>query len=188
MRAATFDIETTDLGAVGMGFILCACVKEENEQEVVYALGRGDKPGREKVLVAKLLDALWQYDLLIGHNAQRFDIPFIMTRALALGVEMPRGLSPLLYDTLVAFRRTNFRTRMNGFGKPSGGLGHVADLLHIPQLKDAIYPEEQATVVWDGSKEAMDKLILHCRNDVYLTEQVYKLLWPYDKKLILRRF
>lgn len=186
MRAAAFDIETTDLAGVGAGFILCAVVQPLNGDARVFRLN--EKPGKERKLVAALLKELFKYDLLIGHNIVNFDFPFILTRALRLNVALPNAPAPLAYDTLHAFKRTKLRTTLNAVGKPRASLSHIVDLLGIKQEKTALYPAEHWSIVWDGSKAAMKDLVDHCVKDVRMTVEVYQKLLPLDNKVVLRRF
>ncbi len=184
--AACFDIETTDLSAVGAGFVLCAVVQPLDGKPKVFRLK--EKPGREKQLITDILNELYKYDLLVGHNIQKFDLPFLMTRALRLGVAVPNKATPLIYDTMVGFRRTGLRTRLNQRGKPSASLAMITDLFGIPQEKTALYPDEQFTIVWDGSKKAMRDLVDHCLRDVRMNIQVFHKVFPLDPKRVLKPY
>ena len=188
-RVATFDIETTSLDAVGAGVILCAVIKPQDGESVVLRYDElKQNPGNDFRLVRQLLSELSQYEMLVGHNIERFDWNFIRTRAMIHG--LPITFSPLAYDTLKAFKRTGFLTVPNMIGKPTGRLDHVVDMFGIPQMKTALYPREHWKTVWGNKaqrKEAMDKLVEHCVYDVHMNEQVFYSLYPYDKSCTLRR-
>ncbi len=177
MDCATLDLETTDLSAVGHGFILCAVVKPLRSKPLVFRYDElGCKPAREKKLVRALTDCLSEYDLWIGHNLDRFDFNFLKSRANLLGV--PFQLRPLTYDTMKAFRRIGFLTARNPVtGKPRANLDHVVDFFNIPQLKTRVgYPNAHWRTVWGDRQtrgEAMDTLVEHCVYDCVMTEQVY---------------
>lgn len=199
MRAAIFDIETTALEGIGAGIILCACVRplatgRTRDFRLRYLQDwKSDEFGflerEEKELLNSLYDELSKYDLLIGQNIENFDLPYLRTRCFRRGLVF--DMNPFTYDTMKAFGRTKFRTRNNGFGKPSKALDMMADLLGVPQEKTKIYPTEHWMTVWgrDAEREAaMQDILNHCRADVRMTARVYELLLPYDAKAVIRRW
>ena len=191
MHCATFDIESSALEAVGAGFMICAVIKPLFSDKLITL--RYDKlnckPGKEKALVEDTIDNLSKFDLLIGHNIKSFDINYIKSRAIQLGV--PYNLSPLVYDTKDAFKRTGLRTVDNGFGKPSASLAMVIDFFDIDvQKKYPLYPRQHWKTVWQEGKErskAMTHLVEHCQTDVIANEKVYWKLLEIDKVWGLRR-
>jgi uncharacterized protein YprB with RNaseH-like and TPR domain len=190
LNTATFDLETSALEAVGAGFILCAVIKPHGKPPKTLRYDvLGCSAGEETKLIKRLVAELSAYDVLVGHNVERFDLPFIRTRAMILGVEC--HLRPILYDTLKAFRRCGYLSRQNGFGKPTASLAHVVDILGIPQKKTAVYPREWWKAIWTKHKgrrkEALDEIVRHCIADVVMNEKVFELLFSVDHKLILRR-
>lgn len=194
MNLCTLDIETSDLAAVGSGMLLCAVVKPQaSSSPIIFRYDKtGDRPGKEVVMVTRLIEQLARYDFIVGHNLEKFDVPYVRSRALVLGVAY--NLRPVLIDTLKMFRRCGYLSRPNGFGKPSAGLSHVADLLGLfrsdKERKTAIFPREQWKVVWESDKvrtKAMDELVDHCVRDTLLTERVFEKLWEVDTKIVLRR-
>jgi uncharacterized protein YprB with RNaseH-like and TPR domain len=194
MKSVVLDIETSDLAAVGAGFMLCAVLREEGDWSPCKAF-RYDSfkcdPGNEKTMLESMLVELSQYDMIIGHNIEKFDIPYLKSRALVLGV--PFNLHPLTYDTLKAFRRLGYLSRPNGFGKPSAGLGIVADMLGVTSddnAKTGIYPRAHWKAVWQIGKEreeALDEIVDHCKRDVCLNYEVFKVLWANDIGVNLRK-
>ena len=190
MNTATFDIETSALEAVEAGFILCAVVKPLGKPSKTFRYDvMGCSAGEETKLIKRLIAELANYQVLIGHNIERFDFPFIKTRAMILGAEF--NLRPILYDTLKAYRRCGYLSRQNGFGKPTAALAHVVDILGIPQKKTGVYPREWWKAIWDKHKgrrkEALDEIVDHCVKDVEMNEKVFDLLFEVDHKMVLRR-
>lgn len=175
MKCCVIDLETTTLAAVGGGMILCAVIKPLNEKPVILRYDEfRDTPGHEKKLVKAIIEGVEQHHLIIGHNIDGFDWPILKSRAVILGLRPPRPT--LSYDTMKAFGRTGFRTELNGIGKPTKALDHVADFLGIPQLKTKIYPREHWKAVWEegvGKKRALDFIVEHCIRDVEMTEKIY---------------
>lgn len=189
-RACVVDIETTDLGAVGMGWITCAVVvgMEKDDIPVIFRYDNYHcSLGRETKLVRALLNHLSQYDIWIGHNLRGFDYPYIKTRAAILGVAMPPR-SPLYYDTWEGFRRTSFRTTLNYKGKPKGSLSHVWDMffgrMADENPKTAIMPEESSMMIWGGKgrKRAIDKKVDHCVRDVQMNIDIFRPVFQADPR------
>ena len=198
MYSAVLDIETTDLGAVGAGIITCVCVRPmQTKRTRTFHLGMyefepdpmaGFLEREETALLEAVRDELRKYHILIGHNLERFDIPYIRSRAFIRGVTW--DVYPVIYDTLKAFRRTRFLTRPNGFGGNSGGLAHVADFAGAVQDKTAIYPRAWWEQIWGNKKKRLDALnevAEHCAHDVRMNAAIFDFLWAADMKPILRR-
>lgn len=199
-----FDIEATDFDAVGAGMLICAVViPTDTEEPKIFRLDEYDKSfmgwvnlseygyleREEKSELKELFDYLSRFDLLVGHNIERFDIPYMMTRAMRRNVEC--NLRPFVYDTFRAFRRCRIQTRPNGFGKPSAGLGAAADALRITDAaKTAVYSGEWWMQIW-GNKEqrqiAFDAVVSHCVADVKMNLGVYRELLPKDLKASIKR-
>jgi DNA polymerase elongation subunit (family B) len=199
MKSAVFDIETTALEAIGAGIMLCACVrplatKRTRTFRVKYQKEwKQEETGflevEETEMLKEFIAELSTYDLLIGHNIEMFDLPFIRTRAYRRGLDC--DLMPFVYDTMRLFGRTKFRTVNNGFGKPTKSLDMIADLLQLDQLKTKIYPASHWMTIWGNAakrEEAMKDIIDHCERDVRMNMGVYEMLMPYDYKGIIRRW
>ena len=189
-NVCVLDIETSDLAAVGAGFLTAAVVKPLGYTERVFRYDEFKcKPAHEGKMLSSLIRELGQYDMVIGHNIDRFDLNYIRSRAIVLGV--PFNVRPIVYDTLKAFRRCGFLTRPNGFGKPTASLAFVTDFLGIPQEKTALYPREHWQTVWQTQhkerRAAIDGLVNHCKKDVFMNEQAFNVLFPLDTNFNLKR-
>jgi len=198
MRSAIFDIECTDLAAVGAGIILCVCVRPFTTQRTrtwrldSYEYEPDDEHGffdrQEKDMLQEVFQELDGYDLLIGHNIRNFDIPYLRSRAYQYA--LPWWTRPLVFDTLTGFRNSGFLTRPNGFGKTSASMDMVADFLGLDQLKTKIYPSQHWRNIW-GNKlqriEAMNLLVDHCQRDVRMNAEMYPILLQNDPKVAIRR-
>jgi DNA polymerase elongation subunit (family B) len=190
MDCAVFDLETTDLSAVGSGFILCAVIKPLRGKPKIYRYDEMHcRPGHEKRLLQAILDELGQYDLWIGHNAEKFDFAFLKSRATILGLPFP--YQPFIYDTAAAFRRIGLLTTRNPVtGRPKANLDHVVDFFGLQQKKTPIYPREHWKTVWESGKNrelAMKYLVDHCVSDVEMNEEIYWKLLKADNVWGLRR-
>jgi uncharacterized protein YprB with RNaseH-like and TPR domain len=191
MKTATFDIETSGLDAVGSGVLLCAVIKPHGGRLETYRLDYYPRaaPGREHPLLKDVMDRLYEFDILVGHNIIRFDWQWLKSRVIYF--EMGNVLKrPFGYDTCQAFRRLGYKTVPNGFGKPSAGLAHVVDFFGFDQEKTALYPRDHWMTVWGDKRQradAMNRLVDHCKKDVLMNERVFDALLPLDGAAILRR-
>jgi hypothetical protein len=199
MKTAVFDIETSDLAAVGSGVLLCVCVRplSTNRTRVFRLDNYKYKPDprhgfferQERDMLVDVLGELAKYDLLIGQNIDNFDLGFLKSRAARLGV--PFTLCPFTYDTMRAWGRTKFRTVLNKFGKPTKALDMIADFLGIDQEKTKLYPAHHWTTIWGNEAQRMETLndlVDHCQRDVRMNHKVYEMELPADNKAIIRRW
>lgn len=198
MKEAIFDIECTDLAAVGSGIVLCVGIRSTatNRTKIFridqYEYEPSDEFGflerQEKDLLTEALAELDKYELLVGHNIDKFDIPFLRSRAYQYGMNW--WTHPLTYDTLSGFRRSGLLTRQNGFGKPSASMAMVADFLGVEQLKTSIFPREWWLTVWGNKKkrqEHMNEVVDHNQRDVRLNAAMYPILLANDPKVCIKR-
>jgi uncharacterized protein YprB with RNaseH-like and TPR domain len=171
--------------------LLAAVVKEPGKKEVIFRTDVYKDPlGKEITLLEALLHRLGQYDLWVGHNIDRFDVPWLRSRAIQLGVDGGESLAPLTYDTCKAFRRVGFMTVRNAIGKPTASLAHVVDFYRLPQYKTAIYPNEWWETIWGDKpqrKAALDKVVDHCQRDVRNNAMIYPLLLRADRRAKIGR-
>ena len=192
-------METTALEGVGAGIMLCCCIRPYATQRTrTFRIKYRDdwKPSEDGFLQAEeadlleeVIDELGKYHTLIGHNIEKFDLPYLRSRAQAHGMRF--DLRPLTYDTLKAFGRVKLRTVMNGYGQPTKSMDMIADLLGLDQLKTKIYPRAHWLTIWGNQaqrEEAMLNLIDHCERDVRLNSQIYDALLPEDRKAVFRRW
>lgn len=198
MRSAVFDIETTDLCAVGSGIVLCVGVRPLATQRTrifrldAYEYEPDDEHGfferQERDMLIEVCTELNKYDMLVGHNIDRFDIPFLRSRMYQF--QLNWQTHPLTYDTFKGFRRTGFLTRQNGFGKPSASMDMVADFLGLKQDKTKIYPAAWWQSIW-GCKakrtEAMAEIVDHNQRDVRMNAAMYPILLANDPRVIIKR-
>ena len=190
MKACIFDIETSDLAAVGAGILLCAVIKpfDSNKHVILRADHIHVRLGKETRLVKAVIDELGKYDLWIGHNIRRFDYLWLKSRAFVLNTPLPKNA--IAYDTLTGFRNTGFKTRDNGFGKPSASLGFVVDFMRYEQQKTSLFPSHHWDIIWGDKEErekAMGDLVAHCYADVLMNEKCYLPILNNDPNPNLKR-
>lgn len=93
-RIGFLDIETSNLDA-NFGFILTYCIKDSRSGKILYGqITRADirRYADDKTdtrIVKQLVKDMQLFDRIVTHYGRRFDIPYIRTRALAVGVKFP---------------------------------------------------------------------------------------------------
>lgn len=190
MKCGVIDIESTSLEAIGAGVMLMAVIKPLGGSAVSLRADKlGCTLGKEKRLISAIAKHVAQLDVLIGHNLIKFDWPFIRSKATVFGVSLKQPY-PLGYDTMQAFRRIGFRTKMTRYGKPTASLAMIVDFFGLDQMKTSIYPRAHWESVWGNSRarsNAMKELEQHCISDVEMTERIFYKIFENDSNAALRR-
>lgn len=183
-KVMVWDIETSGLRA-STDQVLCACFLdlESNVPRVFRYDDYEHEPGPhvDRGVVQAIIDQIRECIMLIGHYHINFDFPFIRTRAMHHGLDIPHF--PIAYDTLRAAQHIRLLT-----GRRK--LAWLVDFLGIPQEKTAIYPCEWSWALHNTpkGKEVMRYIVEHCQKDVLMTRAVYARLFPEDDRKSLPRF
>lgn len=175
------DLETTDLAA-DRGVMLCASYESSKapgkvqtlRNDVVNAKAwRKGQRGDDKDLVKLTCQLVREHDVIVAHNGHKFDLPFLRTRALRWGLKPLK--EPKVVDPLqIAWRK--FRLRSNR-------LGAVSDLLGIVDKKTPLDLSVWADAMLNGSKKAMDLIVVHCEADIRVLSGVLQHVKPFVKVL-----
>lgn len=142
--------------------IICASWKWGDAEEIHHA---DWGPTKNDALVLKpLLKAMNKADLIIAHNGDRFDIPWVRTRALANGIlTLPRWKS---LDTLKSVR-SNLKL-------PSNRLDDVGKYFGIGAKVPVDGTLWQNIVFGDQSR--MQEMLDYCDGDITLLQSVHELI------------
>jgi DNA polymerase elongation subunit (family B) len=147
--------------------IICICYKWEDEKEV-HAL-HWDKKQCDKKLLQEFIKVANQADELVGHNGDKFDLPWIRTRCLYHRVDLfPKYVT---IDTLKLSRR-QFRFNSNR-------LDYIASYLGIGKKIKTDF-NLWKDIVLNKCDKSMKKMIDYCKQDVKLLEEVHKQLRVHD--------
>lgn len=123
----------------------------------------------DKRIVRSLWELFNQADIVIAHNASRFDVPKMNTRYILNDMMPPTPYRVI--DTLVVARKT--------FAFTSNRLDDLAGYFNIDHKKETSFE------LWDrcvnGDQEALDYMAEYNVKDVDILEQVYLKLRPYIK-------
>lgn len=176
MRILYFDLETSPyIGwfwrpgfKVRIGYhniiedakIICASWKWGNEDKVHNADWGEERC--DKNVLTPLLDAMNKADLVIAHNGDRFDLPWVRTRALVHGFKaVPR------WTTMDTFK--SVKANLNF---PTNRLGDIAKYLGL-EAKIDIPPD-----VWEncfqGDQSRMNEMLDYCDQDVRVLQAIHE--------------
>jgi len=155
--------------------IICVSYKWLGEKKVYSLCVDAGTPFSDFGLVGTLVDILHEADAVVAHNGDRFDLPWIRTRAIYHGY---RPTPPIIQiDTKkLAKKRFNFN---------SNKLEYLANFLGLgAKIKTDFTLWKECM---NGDKKALETMTKYCQHDVELLEKVYLLLAPYVPTTINRR-
>lgn len=180
VKRLLFDLETAPSGAwiwrtgkqfVGHnqlqmlprdGNIILACWKWQHEKKIHHAVW--DKEGDLPVVKA-LLPFMLEADELVGHNGDRYDIPYMNTRIMAHNLgPVPMWKS---VDTLViARKRFRFQSnRLDAIGK-----------LFLNHGKNPMSFSDWLAIKEDNCEKTMGKMLRYCKQDIRLLSDAWDLM------------
>lgn len=172
-RSCVFDLETSSLEA-DFGVILCGVVLPDGGEPKVFRADTLNKKwskcrSDDSAVVLAIAEELKQYQVLVGHNAKWFDLPFIRSRLMRWG--LPPFPEPRLIDPLL-IARNHLRHKFNG-------LDSLAKFLGVKDQKTDVLGDTWMRASLDGDRKAMDEIVEHCRLDVLILERVFVKLRAY---------
>lgn len=153
------------------GYLMSFSAKWLGEEEVVYEENRH---GDDRELVAKLLVLLDQADMVVAHNAKKFDIPTILGRAVIHGYAPPSPFK--IIDTLITAKK-EFRLFSNK-------LEYIAKMLGCADKKK--HEKFPGFELWlqclKQNDEAWAEMRTYNIQDVLTLEEVYLRLRPWMRQ------
>lgn len=150
------------------GYLLTYSAKWLGEPTIVS--NRITMKGDDSVLVKELAELMSTADVLVAHNAIKFDIPLIKTRMLEL------GLNPILPAKVV----DTLRIAKAEFKFPSNSLDNIAAYLGLDR-KVSHSGFELWKKCMDMDEEAFNEMLEYNIQDVVVLEQVYLKLRAWSK-------
>lgn len=160
---AGYDLNITPESITKERRIICIGYKWEHEKDARVLCW--DENQDDKTLLASFLKIAEEADEMIGHNGDKFDIPWFRTRCLF------HGLQPLPdYKTIdtCSWARRKFYFNSNKLDYIAGYLG-IGHKLHtdLSLWKDIMFKD---------CPKAMLKMSEYCKKDVILLQEVWKRL------------
>ena len=154
---------------INRGYIMCATVKVLGDNQCFYYETRDEN---DYEVVKALMEWLSQADVVIAHNARKFDVPLIRARAIVHGMKPPAPYK--VVDTLDIAKK-EFRFIRNT-------LKNLAEELNCTP-KDS-HDKFPGFSLWSecmkGNDEAWEEMKLYNIEDVLTLEEVYLKLRPWD--------
>lgn len=165
LRIGFLDIETSNLSA-DFGIILCYCIKVFQQRTILgKVITKADlETVLDKNVVKQLIEDMKEFDLLITYYGTKFDIPFIRTRAVAMGVPFPPFGSVQHKDMYYAVR--------NKFRLSSNRLENAGRVLLGETTKTRIDSKHWIKAL-QGDEKSLLYIYDHCMRDVSDLEAVY---------------
>lgn len=180
-RVGFFDVETFDLKA-DIGIMLTYCIKDAGS-DLIYSgvidKKQIEKATREKTgdedrnVVEKCVADIGRFDKLVTFYGKRFDMSYLRTRAMTMGMDFPDygSISHIdMYDTV----KRKFRLRSNR-------LEHACEFLLGESRKTRFDP-----LYWRcamrGDEESLNMILEHNKFDVLDLEKLYYALEKFSRK------
>jgi uncharacterized protein YprB with RNaseH-like and TPR domain len=167
-KTGFLDIETSNLHAT-FGIILSYSIKERGVDNIYSRVITAHelRTCLDKNVVMQCVRDMQKFDRVITFYGTRFDLPFIRTRALALGIDFPE-YGQLYHKDIYYIARNKLRLHSNR-------LDAVCRALFGDTTKTRIEPQHWIQALM-GKKEALDYILEHNRQDVIELERVYDTL------------
>ena len=187
-RVLVFDIETAPMEAYVWSMwkndisqeqliqdwsILCWAAKWLDSDEIITSASwrEGDDVRDDKACSLALASLLDEADIVVGHNADKFDIKRVNTRLLKHGIDEPSPFKSV--DTL--------KIAKHRFAISSNRLDFIGDFLGVGRKV-----KHEGFSMWksvlEGDSDAQERMLHYNVGDITLLEQVYLAIRPWDKR------
>lgn len=167
-KIGVFDIESTGLLA-NWSHMLCWCMLDNDTGEITHDLitTKEARDKRDERLIKSACAEIKKYDRIIGWYSSRFDIPYVRTKALYHKIDFP-AYRDLYHLDLLYVSRSKLRLHSNRLEK-------VCEYLEIPAKSHPMTPKLNMEC-GAGKPEALQTVLEHCKEDVWSTNEVFKIL------------
>jgi len=146
--------------------IICIGYKWAGEKQV-HAL-TWDEAQEDQAMLSRFIPMLESADELVTQNGDRFDIPWIRTRALHHGIPMsPHHVS---VDT---YKAAKYKFRFN-----SNRLDYLGQFMGQGKKIKTDF-DLWKDILLNNDRKALAKMVTYCKQDVRLLEQVWDKMNPY---------
>jgi len=172
---ACFDIETSNLQA-DFSILLTACIKPYGQEPFVfradnYPEWQTDRANDYQITKA-IAEELRKHAIIVTHYGLYFDVPFLRAKMVKHSLEpLPQMFA---IDTW-SIARKNYKVT-------SRRLKNLVDFFDIGE-KEPVEGELWMKAAYNGSKEAMDRIVQHNIRDVEVLEKLACISFPYLKSI-----
>ncbi len=168
-----FDIETTSLKADEGILVVAGFILQNGETKIFFS----ENPDEEKEVIKKTLEIFEENkneEIVIWYSD--FDIPFLVSRAIKHGLD-----ASLVYDLKIVdicrLIRENLKFRSNKLDEVAKFFGAEKNLKITGKDVQRLYIE-----FLSGSKEAREKIIEHCKDDLKSMKEIFEKVKAYVPK------
>lgn len=152
-------------------FIMCFCAKWLGDDKIIYSETRTEN---DKHITEQMINLLDQADIIVAHNADRFDVPKINTSAIKHGINPP---SPYKVVDTLRMAKKHFKFERNTLAYLADYLGCAPKLTHGKFAGFELWKE-----CLEGNEEAWAEMMEYNIQDVHTLEEVYIKLRPWMKE------
>lgn len=172
-RVGFLDIETSNFKA-NFGIMLTWCIKQKDGSILEDAITEKDlKSGNfDKRIVKSLVDAIQNFDMLVTYYGTGFDLPFIRSRAVHLGIPFP-GYGEIIHKDLYYIIKSKFKLTRNS-------LVVACNFLLNDSNKTQLSYKHWINAL-RGEKESIEYILEHNRMDVVDTERLYNAVVEFNR-------
>ena len=146
--------------------IICICYKWAGEKEI-HSL-TWDKNQNDKKLLEQFIKIANEADEIVGHNGDKFDLPWVRTRCLYHNISMFPN-----YVTIDTLKQARSKFKFN-----SNKLDYIATFLGIGHKLSTGFSLWK-NIVLNKDEKALQSMVKYCKKDVELLEKVYNRLSTY---------
>jgi uncharacterized protein YprB with RNaseH-like and TPR domain len=172
-RIGFLDIEASDLKA-NFGVMLSWCIKAEGADTACDVVTAEDlRKDLDKRIVRSCVQEMQRYDRLVTHYGDRYDLPFIRTRALVHKIPFPHHGEIVTTDV---WKLSKYKLRLN-----SNRQDTIAEALRGVTIKTRINPTYWIRAL-QGDEEGLAYILDHNKKDVIELEKNYHALIPFARK------
>lgn len=172
-RMGFIDIEVSNLKA-NFGIILTWCIKERDGDILYDTINESDlKSGNfDKRITANLIKAMGDFDILVGYYSTRFDIPFIRSRAVHIGIDFP-NYGEIIHKDLYYIIKSKFQLHRNSLETACRFLLNDTNKTHLDYK------------IWTnairGDAKSIEYILEHNKLDVIDTERLYNAVSGFNR-------
>jgi uncharacterized protein YprB with RNaseH-like and TPR domain len=146
--------------------IICICYKWAGDKKISSLCW--DENQNDKSLLEAFIKIANEADEIIGHNSDKFDLPWVRTRCAYHRIPMFPA-----YITTDTLKQSRSKFRFN-----SNKLNYIAQFLGVGAKIHTGY-DLWKRIVLNNDKKALKEMIEYCKQDVNILEQVYEILSQY---------
>lgn len=181
-KIAVVDIETSDLEG-DFDYMICwvihiydvekgTIVKKSDymrKHEKINMVNRG-LINFDKRIVKTLLEELKSVNMVVGHYSDRFDVPFIRTRAFINKLQYPKYKTIRYFDTW-RFARYGLKLGRNNLGSLSYAM--------LGKNQKTVLHHKVRILSREGNRKAIKYTLHHNKLDVNMTRKIFFVIAPY---------